>query len=90
MARDDYRLRGDHRAELEGAILTSFWPVGPSKAKPGDLLLLLPAPDQLHLGILTDQGFIHADARLRQVVETPGRPPWPIGGIYRLRARSSR
>ncbi len=90
LARDDYRLRGDHRAELEEAILTSFWPVGPSKAKPGDLLLLLPAPDQLHLGILTDQGFIHADARLRRVVETPGRPPWPIGGTYRLRAKSSR
>jgi hypothetical protein len=36
-------------------------------------------PAQLHLAILTGRGFIHADARLRRVVETPGRPdPAPI------------
>lgn len=90
LARDDYRLRGEHRRELEAAILTIFRPVAPSKAKAGDLLLLMPAPDQPHLAILTGQGFIHADARLRRVVETPGRPPWPVGGTYRLRAGSGR
>ena len=48
---------------------------------------MLPADDQLHLGILTRQGFVHADACLRRVVETPGAPSWPVAGIYRLRRR---
>jgi hypothetical protein len=44
---------------------------------PADLLLLCPGPHQLHLAILTDRGFIHADAGLRRVTEVPGPPPWP-------------
>lgn len=87
LARDDYRLRGDHRREIESAILSRFRRVRPSAASPGDLLLMLPADDQLHLGILTRQGFVHADACLRRVVETPGAPSWPVAGIYRLRRR---
>ncbi|MDP9422877.1 MAG: C40 family peptidase [Pseudomonadota bacterium] len=86
MARDDYRLRGDHRDEIETAILTNFRRVGHARPRPGDLLLMLPAADQPHLGILTVGGFVHADARLRHVVETPGAPSWPVAGTYRLGA----
>jgi hypothetical protein len=43
------------------------------------------AADQMHLGVLTANGFVHADARLRKVVETPGEPGWPVIGIYRRR-----
>lgn len=89
-ARDDYRLRGNHDAEIKSAIQARFRRVTPARAQCGDLLLLQPAIDQLHLGILTMRGFVHADARLRHIVEVPGRPPWPTVGTYRLRARQVR
>lgn len=87
LARDDYRLRGDHRDEFEAVVLTHFRKVGHTRALPGDLLLLRPVADQVHLSILTARGFVHADARLRRVVETPGAPSWPLAGVFRRRKR---
>ena len=49
----------------------------------GDLILMRTGPGQLHLGVRTEAGFIHADAGLRRVVERPGAPPWPILGCWR-------
>jgi cell wall-associated NlpC family hydrolase len=49
-----------------------------SDERPGDLILFLAGPGQLHLGIASERGVIHADASLRRVVERPGVPPWPI------------
>lgn len=43
-------------------------------AEAGDLALLQAAPTQLHLAVLTDIGFVHADTGLGRIVETPGRP----------------
>lgn len=51
--------------------------------KPGDILVLSVGPAQLHLGIWTGDGLIHADAALRRVVETPGPPRWSILSIWR-------
>ena len=90
LVRDDYRLRGNHREELEATIADHFRKVAAARLKQGDLLLMRPAADQLHLGITTVGGFVHADARLRQVVEAPGRPGWPIIGTYRLRQTGKR
>ncbi len=50
---------------------------------PGDLLLAKAGPGQLHLGVWTGGGVIHADAMLRRVVERPGPPPWDIIGYWR-------
>ena len=50
----------------------------------GDLLLLATGPGQWHFAVLTGDGFVHADARLRRVVETPGRPRWPVAGAWRI------
>ena len=83
--RNDYRLRGDHRGEIERAILARFRRLRHAQGRPGDLLLMVPAADQLHLGVLTSRGFVHADSRLRRVVETPGEPSWTVAGIYRPR-----
>lgn len=85
MVRDDYRLRGDHRSEMEAVIRSQFRRVSKAEARPGDLLLMLAAADQQHLGILTGRGFVHADLAMRRVVETPGKPSWPVAGIFRLR-----
>ncbi|MFL6789430.1 MAG: NlpC/P60 family protein [Sphingomicrobium sp.] len=86
--RADYRLRGDFRAEVEAFLADRFRKIAWSKRRPGDLLLMQPATDQMHLGIVTQLGFVHADARLRRVVETPGDPPWPLLGIYRHRRKA--
>ena len=51
--------------------------------KPGDIVLLDAGPAQLHLGLWTGDGLIHADAGLRRVVEAPGVPRWPVLSIWR-------
>lgn len=51
--------------------------------RPGDMVLMRSAPTQLHLGVLVEDGIVHADAGLRRVVERPGPAPWPVLGIWR-------
>ena len=87
LVRRDYRLRGDHRAEMTRELVRVFRQIRPSRQRSGDLLLMQVAEDQIHLGILTETGFVHADARLGHVVETPGLPVWPIIAVFRRRAR---
>lgn len=79
----DYKLRGDSRERLDKCVRAHFRRVPSGRA--GDLLVLSVAEDQVHLAVKADRGFIHADARLRKVVETPGAPPWPILSAYRFR-----
>lgn len=80
--RSDYRLRGgspsELAVELEQAGLTRV-----ASRAVGDLLVLSAGPQQLHLGIWTGSGLVHADAGLRRVVERPGPPPWPVLGAWR-------
>jgi hypothetical protein len=79
----DYALRGGSAARLgERLAAAGLHPV--ATARPGDVLVLVPGPAQLHLGIFTGAGLVHGDAGLRRVVERPGPPPWPIAGIWRL------
>lgn len=81
--RRDYRLRGDHRAELEAGLLRWFRKV--RRCRAGDVLLMQAGAGQLHLGVRSRAGFIHADARIGRVVETAGDPTWPVLGVYRRR-----
>lgn len=83
--RRDYRLRGRYRAEVEKTLTHRFRRVTPKHGRAGDLLLCAIAPDQLHLAISCGGSFVHADARLRRIVETPGDPPWPVIAVYRRR-----
>lgn len=48
----------------------------------GDLVLITSGPAQCHLAVMTDAGFVHADAGIGRVVETPGRLPWPVIAIW--------
>src|SRR5690348_10789303 len=77
----DYRLRRDESGRLEAELAPFCDTVADASA--GDVLIMRAAPDQLHLGIMTERGFIHADAGLRRVVETPGMPVWPILSAHR-------
>lgn len=71
-----YSLRsGDARAVLAGVAEAGL--TRAAEPRPGDLVLYLAGPGQLHLGIASEDGVIHADASLRRVVERPGLPPWP-------------
>lgn len=79
----DYRLRGSNAGRVFEQLKRFFSSIPVSGAKPGDVVLLQPGADQLHLGILTARGMIHADARLRRVVETPRLPAWPILSAHR-------
>lgn len=88
--RSDYRLRGVNRREIEFGLLRHFRRVTNGDRRAGDVLLCPVSDDQIHLAIECDGSFVHADSRLRRVVETPGSPDWPIGGVFRLRARRAR
>lgn len=71
----DYAIRGGNAAQVAGvARAAGLRAVMPDQARGGDLVLIDAGPGQLHLAILTDVGFVHADAGLRRVVEVPGRP----------------
>jgi murein DD-endopeptidase / murein LD-carboxypeptidase len=83
--RRDYRLRGDHELEVRSFLARDFRRVSKSQMRPGDLMLMRVSNDQLHLGVRTAAGFVHAHAGLRRVVETPGMPEWPLLGTYRRR-----
>ena len=50
--------------------------------KPGDLVLLKSGPAQCHLAVMTEAGFVHADAGIGRVVETPGVLPWPVLAVW--------
>jgi hypothetical protein len=85
--RRDYRSRGDHRDEITRELDGPFRKVRKAEHRAGDLLLMAVRHDQMHLGIRTDQGFVHAHAGIGRVVETPGMPEWPILAVYRRRSR---
>lgn len=70
-----YALRSGDVARLTAGIAASGL-VPARAARAGDLLLFRAGPGQLHLGISSEVGVIHADASLRRVVERPGVPPW--------------
>src|SRR3712207_7037475 len=50
-------------------LFRSFIRIAPADAVDGDVLLVQPGPAQLHVVILTPDGYLHADMRLRRVVE---------------------
>ena len=79
----DYRLRGGSIGRLTRQLDRFFKPIGAEDVRAGDVLLLRVADEQLHLAIQAERGFIHADAALRVIVETPGRPPWALVSAHR-------
>lgn len=79
----DYALRGGEVAAVTARIAAAGL-ARVDEAGPGDLVLVGEGAGQLHLAVMTEAGFVHADARLGRVVETPGRPAGVIGA-WRVR-----
>lgn len=82
--RTDYRLRDGCGPELVREIGRFF--TASNRAFEGDLLLCAVAGRQWHLAVHCGHSFVHADAAVRKVVETPGAPKWPVAGIFRHRS----
>jgi hypothetical protein len=85
--RSDYALRGNCLNDLQSALRPHFRKVSKTQLRSGDLMLMVAGEQQLHLGIRTGRGFVHAHAGIRRVVETPGLPDWPLVAVYRKRGR---
>ncbi len=83
--RRNYDLRGEHSAEISDVLSGRFDRVSGREMCPADVVLLAIARDQMHLAIWCGGSFVHADARLRRVVETPGEPAWPIASAFRMK-----
>jgi murein DD-endopeptidase / murein LD-carboxypeptidase len=77
-----YALRGGDAAMIADLIERAGL-VAVAGAQAGDILLMRTGPGQLHLGVRTAGGMVHADAGLRRVVERPGPPEWEILGQWR-------
>lgn len=58
--------------------------IPPSEAQAGDVLLVRAGAGQSHFLVLLENGFVHADARLGRVVETPGAVVWPVLAAWRI------
>lgn len=85
--RRDYRLGGHDEAELEAEL--GRWFVKHRRApKPGEVVLYGLTPRQSHLAVHCGESIVHADARLRKVVERPGSPPWRMVGTFRIRRKA--
>lgn len=82
--RQDYQLRSSAVDAVErGFRECGFVPLAPSATRPGDVILVRAGHAQLHVALLTPDGYLHADAGLRRVVEVPGAIPWPIASAWR-------
>jgi murein DD-endopeptidase / murein LD-carboxypeptidase len=79
---DAYSLCGGGLNELESELGKAGL-ARVADAKMGDVLVMRAGAGQLHLGVWTGSGLVHADAGLRRVVERPGPSPWPVTGIWR-------
>lgn len=77
-----YAMRSGDAARV-AAVAAAAGLVPAAGRRAGDLVLLASGAGQLHLGIDSGAGLVHADAMLRRVVERPDPLPWPVIGRWR-------
>ena len=77
-----YPLRGGRAGDVAALVTAWLTPAGGARSA-GDLLLMATGPGQLHLGVWTGAGLVHADLGLGRVVERPGAPAWPVLASWR-------
>ncbi|WP_260926457.1 C40 family peptidase [Novosphingobium sp. 9] len=80
-----YPLRSLTQPDVETWMHASGFVPAEAPRQPGDVLILRPAPTQVHVAIaLAPQRIVHAHAGLRKVVVTPLPDPWPVLSRWRL------
>jgi lipoprotein Spr len=88
--RRDYCLYSNDADQVNREIdECGFIRIAPAAAEAGDVLVVRPGPAALHVVILTDGGYLHADMRQRRVVEVPGAVPWPRLSAWRHPAQAA-
>lgn len=81
----DYAFRGARLAEIEHSLCDlNCQPVPSEQAVAGDIVVCEAGPAQFHILVRTWDGFVHADAASRRVVERPLPVPWPVAGVWRF------
>ncbi|HEX8512764.1 MAG TPA: peptidoglycan endopeptidase [Allosphingosinicella sp.] len=81
----DYSLRGQALAEIEHRLCDlGCRPVPGNAVELGDIAVCQTGPAQFHIVVITPDGFVHADAALRRVVQRPYPIPWTIESAWRL------
>lgn len=81
----DYDLKGQNLALIEHALCDlGCAPVPGFAPEPGDVVVCAVGPAHFHVLVATGEGFVHADAGMRRVVERPAPLPWPAVGVWRL------
>lgn len=79
-----YALRGGDPVALAARIdAVGVQRIAPEVVRAGDVAMVAAGPAQLHLVVLTETGFVHADAWIGRVVEVPGRANWPVLAAWR-------
>lgn len=82
----DYPLRGVPAGGLEQLLARhGLARAGGEALRAGDLAVFEPGPGQVHLAIVVGTTLIHADMRLRRIVERPLPAPWPLTALWRQR-----
>jgi hypothetical protein len=81
--RRGYAIRGGSLAQIEHDLCELGCRPVAGVAEPGDVMVCEAGPKQFHLVVVTHRAFVHADARLRMVVERPFPTPWPVLGVWR-------
>lgn len=81
-----YAMRGDYRVAVSEYLASlPFQRLGADAvAADGDILLVRPAPSQMHLVVFASGGWVHAHAGLKRVVFGPEIPAWQIVDRWRL------
>jgi cell wall-associated NlpC family hydrolase len=80
-----YSMRSEVGEDLLGVDMDGLARlIPPAEAAAGDVLLVRAGAGQSHFIILLKNGFVHADARLGRVVETPGAVAWPVMAAWRI------
>ena len=77
-----YSMRGMDEAIMV-TMIEAAGLIRSDHAEPGDIMLMRTGPAQLHLGVKTAAGLVHADAGLGRVVERPGDLEWEVLGSWR-------
>jgi cell wall-associated NlpC family hydrolase len=83
--RRDYRMRGAHGPEIEASLSAWFRRTRPDEVRAADVMLFAVSTEQKHLAVNCGNSFVHADASLRRVVETPMVGRWPLIATFRSR-----
>ena len=78
-----YALGGDHADRIETFLAAAGCTAVPQPMD-GDILVVVPAPGQRHLAVVTPGGVVHAHAGIGRVVEGPIDGEWTIIGAWRL------